>query len=161
MVSSIMVGASASVTAIIFAAAVFRPNQEIILLIFGKIKIIYIALFIFIIDFLALGSPDNPGGHIAHIGGAAMGYLFAKQYLAGKDLTKWMNKLLDWLANILKPKPKKMKVKYKRPETDYEYNQRKHQETENLDRILDKIKMSGYSSLSKDEKKQLFDASKK
>ena len=54
-----------------------------------------------------------------------------------------------------------MKVKYKRPETDQQYNQRRHKETEELDRILDKIKASGYSSLSSDEKKQLFDASKK
>ena len=54
-----------------------------------------------------------------------------------------------------------MKVTYKRPETDYEYNARKQREAADLDAILDKLKRSGYQSLTSDEKKQLFDASKK
>jgi hypothetical protein len=54
-----------------------------------------------------------------------------------------------------------MKVSYKRTETDYEYNARKHQEIVDLDSILDKLKRSGYESLSSDEKKRLFDASRK
>jgi len=59
-----------------------------------------------------------------------------------------------------KRKPK-MRVTYKRNETDYEYNARKHQESVDLDTILDKLKRSGYESLSAEEKKRLFDASKK
>lgn len=157
-----MIGASASVMAIIFAVAFYRPNQEIMLFIFGRVKIIYIAIILFVLDFIGLGSLSNPGGHIAHIGGALMGYIYAKQYLKGKDITKWLNKLIDWFVNIFKPKPsKKMKVKYKKRETDYEYNQKKNNEAEEIDRILDKIKASGYTSLSKDEKKRLFDASNK
>ena len=54
-----------------------------------------------------------------------------------------------------------MKVTYKRTETDYEYNARKHQEEEDINNILDKIKRSGYQSLSAEEKKRLFDSSKK
>ena len=54
-----------------------------------------------------------------------------------------------------------MKVTYKRAETDYEYNARKHRESADIDAILDKLKRSGYESLSADEKRQLFDASKK
>lgn len=159
-----MVGASAAVTAIIFAAAFYRPNAEVGLLLIGRIKIIYIAIAIFIIDFLALGSPANPGGHIAHIGGAIVGFIFAKQYLKGKDITAWMNKLIDNVINLFKPRPKKkmtVKVNKNKRSNDYEYNQRKNEETAEIDTILDKIKASGYSSLSKDEKKRLFDASNK
>ena len=54
-----------------------------------------------------------------------------------------------------------MRVTYKRNETDYEYYARKHQELVDLDTILDKLKRSGYESLSAEEKKRLFDASKK
>lgn len=54
-----------------------------------------------------------------------------------------------------------MKVTYKRAETDYEYNARKNRESADLDAILDNWKRSGYESLSADEKRQLFDASKK
>jgi hypothetical protein len=44
---------------------------------------------------------------------------------------------------------------------DYDYNTRKKQQSEEIDRILDKLKQSGYSSLTNEEKKRLFDASKK
>ena len=71
-----------------------------------------------------------------------------------------MNHLIDWFVNMGKRKPK-MRVTYKRAETDYEYNARKHQEVVDLDAILDKLKHSGYGSLSSEEKKKLFDASKK
>lgn len=159
---SLMIGASASVTAIVFASAVYKPNFEIGLLIIGRVKIIYVALFILVLDIIALGNESNPGGHVAHIGGAIVGYIYAKQYLKGRDITKWISNIIDFCANLFKPRPeKKIKVKYKRKESDYDYNQRRHKESVDIDQILDKIKSSGYSSLSKDEKKKLFDASKK
>jgi len=163
MKNSVLVGASASVMAVIFASAFYKPQAEIGLLLLGRVKIIYIALFLFIIDFLALGSPQNPGGHMAHIGGALVGFIYAKRYIEGKDITRWMSRLIDWFVNLFKPGKEKLKVKQKRPgrEADYEYNQRKHNQSEEIDRILDKIKISGYSSLTKEEKKQLFDASSK
>ena len=95
-----------------------------------------------------------------YIGGALFGIWFAARIKDGKDLTAPMNRLLDWVVNLGKRKPK-MRVTYKRPETDYEYNARKHRETVDLDAILDKLKRSGYESLSAEEKKKLFDASKK
>lgn len=157
-----MVGASASVMAIIFATAFYRPNQEISLFIFGRIKIIYIALILFVLDFIGIGNLSNPGGHIAHIGGAITGYIYAKRYIQGQDITKWVNKLVDSIVDLFKPRPsRKMKVKQSKTKTDYEYNRRRHNDSEEIDRILDKIKASGYTSLSADEKKRLFDASNK
>ncbi len=157
-----MIGASASVMAIIFAAAFYKPDAEVSLFMLFRIKVVYIAIFMFVIDFISLDSNTNSGGHVAHIGGAIVGYVFAKQYLKGKDITRWINKIIDWIVNLTKPSDKKkMKVKYKKREADYEFNQRKNQATEEIDRILDKIKSSGYSSLNTEEKKRLFDASKK
>ncbi|MFA7155617.1 MAG: DUF6576 domain-containing protein, partial [Proteiniphilum sp.] len=127
-------------------------------------KIVYIAIFAFLIDFLSLGSPANPGGHVAHIGGALLGYFFATQYdKKGKDITNWMSRLLDLLAGLFKPRRNqtKMKVEHSRGESDWAYNKRKHEEQEVIDAILDKLKQSGYGSLSSEEKKRLFDASKK
>ncbi|MFR9165176.1 MAG: rhomboid family intramembrane serine protease [Dysgonomonas sp.] len=166
MKNSILVGASASVMAVIFASAFYRQDAKVGILFFGQIKIIYIAVVIFLLDFLALGSPENPGGHIAHIGGALVGFVFAKQYLRGRDITRWLNRLIDWFVDLFKKNPhRKLKVKknvYKSErEADYDYNQRKHKTEEEIDIILDKIKSSGYSSLTKEEKKRLFDASKK
>ena len=156
---SYLMGASASVMAIVFAVSFYRKDLEISLFLIGRIKLIYLALFTFVIDLLAITS-TNAGGNIAHIGGALFGIWFAARIKEGKDLTAPMNRLLDWVVNLGKRKPK-MRVTYKRPETDYEYNARKHRETVDLDAILDKLKRSGYESLSAEEKKKLFEASKK
>lgn len=158
--SSFLMGASASVMAIVFAASFYRKNYEIHLLLIGRVKLIYLAIFTFVIDFMAITS-SNAGGHIAHIGGALLGIWFASRINSGKDLTAPMNRAIDWFVNLGKRKPKsKMHVSYKRNETDYEYNARKNQENKDLDIILDKLKKSGYQSLSTEEKKRLFDASK-
>ena len=156
---SYLMGASASVMAIVFAVSFYRKDLEINLFLIGRIKLIYLAIFTLVIDLLAMTS-DNAGGHIAHIGGALFGMWFASRIRNGKDLTAPMNRLIDWFVNLGKRKPK-MRVTYKRNETDYEYNARKHQESVDLDTILDKLKRSGYESLSAEEKRRLFDASKK
>ena len=157
-----MIGASAAVMAIVMGAAFYRPEVRLNLFLLGSIQIVYIALFVFILDFLSLGDATNPGGHIAHIGGALLGYLFAARYRKGKDITEWMSKGIDTLSNLFKRRKKqKMKVSYRRSESDADYNQRKHHEAEAIDAILDKLKQSGYNSLSSDEKKRLFDAGKK
>ena len=157
---SFLMGASASVMAIVFAVSFYRKEIEINLLLIGRIKLIYLALFTLVIDLLAMTS-DNAGGHIAHIGGALFGIWFASRYAQGKDLTAPINRLIDKFVNLGKRKPK-MSVTYGgRSNKDWEYNTRKQQEAANIDAILDKLKRSGYGSLSADEKKQLFDASKK
>lgn len=163
MERSWMIGASASVMAIVMATAFYRPEVRLNLLFIGSIKIVYIAIAAFIIDFLSLGNGVNEGGHVAHIGGALIGYLFAMQYKNEKDITAWVGKLIDWFVNLTKPRKKKskMKVQYKRNETDMEYNERKKNEQADIDTILDKLKTSGYNGLSSEEKRKLFDASKK
>lgn len=156
--NSFLMGASASVTAIVFAVSFYRKDYEINLLLIGRVKLIYLALFTFVLDFLAITS-DNAGGHIAHIGGALLGIWFASRFDQGKDITSPVNRLIDCFVNLGKRKPK-MYVSHKRAE-DYEYNARKHTEEQDLNAILDKLKRSGYESLSSDEKKKLFDAGKK
>ncbi|MEA4918776.1 rhomboid family intramembrane serine protease [Proteiniphilum sp.] len=160
---SVMIGASAAVMAIVMGAAFYRPDVQLNLLLLGPIKIVYIAIFAFVLDFLSLGDSMNPGGHVAHIGGALLGYFFAIQYKKGSDITRWVGNMIDWVIGLFKPRrhTPKMKVNHARNETDWEYNKRKHTEQEEIDAILDKLKQSGYSSLSSEEKRKLFDASKK
>lgn len=158
-----MIGASAAVMSIVMGAAFYRPDVQLNLLFLGRIKIVYIAIFAFLLDFLSLGNPMNPGGHVAHIGGALLGYFFAVQYKNGKDITRWISIAIDWFVGLFKlrqHKPK-MKVKHSRNESDWEYNDRKNAQQEEIDAILDKLKQSGYSNLTSEEKKKLFDASKK
>ena len=95
---SFLMGASASVMAIVFAVSFYRKEIEINLLLIGRIKLIYLALFTLVIDLLAMTS-DNAGGHIAHIGGALFGIWFASRYAQGKDLTAPINRLIDKFVN--------------------------------------------------------------
>ena len=158
--SSYLIGASASVMAIVFATAFYRKDFEIRLLFIGNVKIIYIALISLVIDLFSITSL-NAGGHIAHIGGAVVGILFAESIKNGTDITSWTNKIIDFFVNLFRKNPHKMHVKYKRFDSDYQYNEKKNASNEEIDHILDKIKKSGYGSLSVDEKKKLFEASKK
>ncbi|MDR1743768.1 MAG: rhomboid family intramembrane serine protease [Dysgonamonadaceae bacterium] len=158
-----MIGASAAVMAIVMGVSFYRPDMRLNLLLLGSVKIIYIALVAFFIDFLSLDDEANPGGHIAHIGGAIAGCVFALQYKKGRDITAWISRMIDFFADLSKPRrrPTKMNISYRRTENDRAYNDRKRREMNDIDAILDKLKQSGYGSLTDAEKKRLFDASKK
>lgn len=157
-VYSMLLGASASVIAIILAAAMQNPQMEIRLLLIGRIKLIYIAAITVLISILGITS-HNSGGQLAHLGGALYGYLFIISLRSGKDLTKGFNSLMDRLSNLFRPRGiKTRRTKSKQSKmTDAEFNQAKAQNMKEIDRILDKIKSSGYSSLTTQEKKKLFD----
>lgn len=157
-----LIGASASVTAIIIAGATLVPNVKINIILIGPVKLIYVALFVIFIDILNISFQAYVVGNISHLGGALMGYVFIAQYKKGRDLSTGINRFLDWMSGLFKPSSKsKMEVAYKRGVSDEEYNYNKKTEQEHIDAILDKISKSGYESLSKTEKDILFKASNK
>ena len=160
--SGYLIGASAAVMAIVFASAVYNPNFEIQLLFIGRVKLIYLAIATFLVDFLSIVS-TNAGGHFAHIGGALFGILFALQYRKGRDLTGIINKPIDWIVCLFPKRDtkSKMKITHQKPNIDWTYNERKNKKNAEIDTILEKIKRSGYGNLSKEEKQKLFDAGKK
>ena len=160
---SFMLGASASVLAIVAATAYREPNYPIRLFLFGTIRLKYLALIVIGTDLLFITS-SNAGGHIAHLGGALAGVWFAAGLSKDRDITSWINKILDAIVSVFsfKPRKPKMKVHYGNSrQKDYDYNARKKVQSEEIDRILDKLKKSGYESLTTEEKKSLFDASKR
>ena len=151
---SILLGASAAVFAIVVGAATLSPDYQLYLIIIGPVRIKYIAAFYVILSY-AQTVGDNPGGNIAHLGGALVGYLFIKQLQNGTDWGKPIHAVIGFVTGIFKPKPK-MRVTYHRPkETSNSPSQAE------IDKILDKISVSGYESLTKEEKQKLFSASKK
>ena len=161
---SYLLGASASVLAIVVATAVRQPEFRVNLMLIGVVRLKYVALFMVVTDLLFVTS-GNGGGHIAHLGGALAGWWFAWSLQNGHDITRWINQIFDWFSGGFKfktsSKKPKMKVERGGTHADYEYNARKKQQSEEIDRILDKLKKSGYASLTTEEKKQLFDASKR
>ena len=148
---------------IVAATAYREPNYPIRLFLFGTIRLKYLALIVIGTDLLFITS-SNAGGHIAHLGGALAGVWFAAGLSKGRDITSWINKILDAIVSVFsfKPRKPKMKVHYGNSrQKDYDYNARKKVQSEEIDRILDKLKKSGYESLTTEEKKSLFDASKR
>lgn len=157
---SYMLGASASVFAVVFAAATLNPDYEVRLLFLGVIRIKYIALVSILLDVINIPN-GNAGGYIAHIGGALSGYLYIKALQGGFDMTSPLNKLFDWVATIFKPKPK-VKMTYKNTEVRSSVaNKKPGDDQKRVDEILDKISRSGYDGLTKEEKDFLFHYSKK
>ena len=156
---SVAIGASASVIAIVIAIAAYVPDYTIQLFLFGRIKIKYMALAIFVLTSLVDFSV-NSGGKLAHIGGAFFGLFYTLNLKKGHDIGKGFNRIIDFFATLFKPR-KKLKVTYKKPVTDYDYNKIKADHQAKINRILDKISKGGYDSLTKEEKDTLFRESQK
>jgi rhomboid family protein len=149
---SYMLGASASIYAIVFAAATLNPNHELGLILIGNVKIKYVAIVSLLLSVLTIPH-DNPGGGIAHLGGALTGYLYIVSLRNG--FTPFGS-----FSKLLKRKPK-VKVSYRSPDSKVAPTARSKGEQEKVDEILDKIARSGYDSLSKEERDFLFNYSKK
>ncbi|HNW97788.1 MAG TPA: rhomboid family intramembrane serine protease [Bacteroidales bacterium] len=159
--TSMALGASASVLAILVAIAVYIPDYSVILFLFGKIKMKYIAMALVLMDILSI-EKENPGGHIAHLGGALWGFIYILSIRKNKNLFLFLNPVKKFFTNIFKPKPK-LRVEYKkqRPVNDDEYNRIRAEKQQKIDAILDKISKNGYDSLTKEEKEFLFSTSNK
>ena len=149
---SLMLGASAGVFSIVAGSATLLPNYTFYLLFLGPVRIKYIALFYILLSFLDV-TGSNAGGEIAHLGGAMIGYLFIRQLQNGVNMGEGVINIVNFFN---KDKNKKSEQKSSPiEETKYDISQ------DEIDKILDKISESGYSSLSKNEKEKLFNASKK
>jgi membrane associated rhomboid family serine protease len=108
---SVAIGASASVMAVVVAIAVYVPDYSVNLFLLGRIKIKYVALVIFVLTSV-MDFSVNSGGKLAHIGGALFGYIYAVNLRLGFDLGKGLNKVIDFVVTLFKPR-KKLRVTYK------------------------------------------------
>ena len=172
-------GASAAFMGMLTIAGTTAPDYLIHLFIIGEVRLKFIVGFFIILDLVAISNNFNSGGSFGHLGGAVMGFLIAQQLSHGNDWTVPVNRVLDaitsFFRNLFSPKRAKPKVAYRSPDLkkqpagrterratsrhSTDANDLSHQEQ--LDAILDKIKQTGYESLSATEKEFLFNASNK
>lgn len=148
---SLMLGASAGVFSVVVGSATLMPNYSFYLLLIGPVRIKYIAVFYVLLSFFDVAG-SNAGGEIAHLGGAFIGYVFIKQLQNGVNIGDGIIKILNFFGEIKKKEKKKENISQ---------SEFKDTTQDEVDKILDKISESGYSSLSKKEKEKLFNASKK
>ena len=162
-----MIGASASVMAVFIAVAFFRPNAQVYLFGIFAVRLIVLALVFIAMDFLNLTANDNVG-HLAHLGGALVGYLSVQNVHSHNNfmskIEMWGDRKWAQLMRIFRKTPtmrvyKNTQTKtpnYGRAKSDEAFLAEKKAKQERIDAILDKISKKGYDSLSKDEKQFLF-----
>lgn len=152
--NSALIGASAAVMALLIFIATYAPNYLLHFFTF-KIKLWYVGMFIVLLDLIQIPN-GNAGGHIAHIGGAYLGYFYARRIKSSKDFGA---SFFAFFESLFKKKlPLKTVHRSKKSNKSRVINKDEHQNK--IDAILDKISNSGYESLSKAEKDFLFRAGK-
>jgi len=148
---SVLLGASASVMGVGAVMAIYAPNYRVSL--FGLIEISYKYFFaiIFVLNTI-IDLSVNTGGKISHIGGALFGITYGYYLKKGTDLFN---------ISFLQRKNHKLTVVSYNKNTEDSFNEQRIYEVKTMDELLDKISKSGYDSLSKKEKEQLFKLSQK
>lgn len=170
-IGSFALGASAAVMAIVVAAGVTSPDYMIHLILIGAVRLKYIVAVLVFLDMIGIAGYNNTGGHFAHLGGAFLGWLYVAQARRGHDWSKPVNRIVDavhgFFDRMLNPAGPKPKVAYRNPNLKKRASKNKETTSsqdrsyqEQLDAILDKIKDTGYNSLTEEEKEFLFNASK-
>lgn len=145
-----LTGASASVLAVMTAASVAAPNLELNLLLLGQIRLKYVALLCIVLTFLGIGG-GNAGSFSAHIGGVIFG-LFAPGIFSHKQTIRihtpsFMRRLVHKLKSRKRRVPEILRKPVNAPSSI--------SDEERLDQLLDKVRVSGYDSLSSSEKSEL------
>lgn len=175
------IGASGACYGVLLAFGMTFPNERIMLLIPPiPLKAKYFVIGYAAIElFSAFSSGGGNIAHFAHLGGMLFGWLLIlywrhHQGPRGGDFTGWENyqpprrkkshfedfrlRMKGFFGRL---RTSRSTRKFKDRTADYDYNARKKAREERIDHILDKVKRSGYDSLTAQEKKDLFDYSNK
>jgi membrane associated rhomboid family serine protease len=153
-----ILGASASVMAIITATAIIQPRRIVYLFNAIRLELSWLAIILAVLDLASIRNGINSGGHIGHLGGALLGLLFGLSERAG--LRTWKD-IRSFISNLTKRNSMRVVHGHARPKTDDEFNTERVDRQKKIDEILDKIGRSGYESLSQSEKDFLFKHSQK
>ena len=168
------IGASGAVYGILLAFGMIFPNERLFIIpIPFPIKAKWLIIgYIFIELFSAMGQSDGVA-HMAHLGGMLFGFLLIRYWQKHPDSSQRFGRSsgMEFFDNMKrKYESRKEQNRWQqtyttganepRRETDEEYNARQKQRQDEIDAILDKIRRSGYDSLTKEEKKKLFEQSR-
>lgn len=168
--SWLTIGASGSVYAILLAFGMTFPNERIFIFPLPvPIKAKWFVLIYAAIElFSAISSRGDGVAHMAHLGGMLSGFLLILYWRKHPGSHFNLNSSRQFFDKWGKNSRQQTSAGYsenieKNSNTtstaDMEYNARQKARQEEIDQILDKIRKSGYDSLTKEEKQRLFEAS--
>ena len=167
------IGASGAVYAILLAFGMIFPNERLFIIPFPfPIKAKWLVVgYIAIELFSAMSGPGDGVAHMAHLGGMLFGFLLIRYWQKHPDSSQRFGRSRgqEFFDNMKRRFDERQRDRQQtmhaeqtepRRETDAEYNARQRKNQEEVDAILDKIRKSGYDSLTKEEKQKLFDQSR-
>ena len=178
------VGASGAIYGVLLAFGMLFPEERMFIIpIPIPIKAKWIVMGSIVVElFSAIGTSNDGVAHLAHLGGMLFGFILIRYWKkhpysgygdfgmnrghqffdrmkntweqrGGRDTRNATNGNSESWSNTSQSNNANNR-------SDWDYNAHKKQQQEEVDRILDKIRKSGYDSLTKDEKQKLFDSSK-
>lgn len=156
---SYILGASGAAMAIMLAIAVRIPREKVYLWAMVGIEVRYFAIIVVLMDLLSI-TGGNAGGHIAHIGGALFGWLYApaRNYFRSQVVPK-VSKRRRRASRSHKHHRATYHAKAGRKRSARSATPPPSQpsaDDEKLKAILDKLASGGYAALSSEEKEYLF-----
>ncbi len=172
----VTVGASGAVYGILLAFGMTFPNEEIFIFPLPvPIKAKYFVCGYAVIELLSALSRANDGvAHVAHLGGMLFGLLLILYWRNGGGRNRsrgyydqhydrgsgggWRN----WFGGLFRKGKARMTARQGgKFGQDMDYRRQEKERQEEMDRILDKVKRTGYNGLTEEEKRRLFDLSQK
>ena len=177
------VGASGAIYGILVAFGYLFPNRNIYIYGLIPVKAKYLVILYMLIELFSVAGGSNSGiAHMAHLGGGVIGLVYLLIYYKGSPMKFFENKgFKDKFTSYTSSEKRTYsppvftngtKTKKEDPSdakyqdiqvTDYkkEFETQEKLAQEKIDAILDKLSEGGYQSLSEEEKKVLFQESKK
>lgn len=179
---ALVVGASGAIYGVMAAAAFNFPNARMFIIPFPfPIKLKWLVVGFTAYDLYSGVYTEDGVAHFAHLGGLVVGLviLFIWKYMdshkssrnngwsayssTASSYDKGGSSMMDKVKSMFSGKKPKMTVVKNAGDrqADYEYNERRKAHNDEIDRILDKVRKGGFENLTEEEKRTLFNASKK
>lgn len=171
------VGASGSIYGILLAFGVTYPEERMFIFplpVPVKAKW-FVCGYVVIELFMALSQRGDGVAHVAHLGGMLFGYTLIKAWRKrSSSFNGWdgyeikdksqtiLGRIRRWL-HLDRDNDANEDLNYGRRNSsaknsrEWDYNAKNKKEEDEIDKILDKIRRSGYQSLTDEEKQKLFD----
>lgn len=172
-IAAYTVGASGAVYGILLAFGMTFPDERMFVFPLPvPIRAKYFVMGYAALELMsALGHSADGVAHCAHLGGMLVGYLLLRYWRSGGGNRGYYdsynrgggggwNGFTQWFQGLKRKMPDIHVTKGGKYDQDMQYRQRKKEEEEELNQILDKVRKSGYTNLTDNEKRRLFEISK-
>ncbi|MBN2282171.1 MAG: rhomboid family intramembrane serine protease [Candidatus Marinimicrobia bacterium] len=154
-----VIGASGAIYALLLAFGMMFPDRRIYIYLLFPVKAKYFVMLLGVMTFISSLGPSTSGiSHLTHLGGLIIGYFYFKRKPILDEIRLFFKR--NRISNPFKNLIRKIEKKDQSTQTTKSGYETDETMREMVDMILDKISRSGYDSLTEQERKTLYLASK-